>query len=73
MKLGEMAGSAAIAIGLTFDGRIIGERLPVCVKCLDIAEKSEESAALVQEAISLRYEFAKGATKQSENDEGALH
>jgi hypothetical protein len=71
MKIGEMAGSAVIAIGLTFDGRIIGERFPVCEKCLNIAEKSEETAALVREAIGLRYEFAKGATAQS--DEGAFH
>lgn len=73
MKLGEMAGSAVLAIGLTFDGRIIGERLPVCGKCVDIAKKSEETAALVREAISLRYEYAEGRAKQSENDEGALH
>ena len=73
MGLGELAGSAVLAIGLTFDGRIIGERLPVCQKCLTIADKSEKSAALVQDAIRLRYEFAKGAPVQSKRDKGACH
>jgi hypothetical protein len=71
MRLGDLAGSAVIAIGLTFDGRIIGERFPVCGKCLDIAAKGEKSAALVREAISLRYEHAEGRTRQS--DKGACH
>lgn len=51
----ELAGFCVLPVGLTFDGRIIGDKLHVCAACVDRAEASEAGRESVDMEIVGRY------------------
>lgn len=73
IRWGDKCGSVLVPVGFNFEGRLLAEKLPVCLKCLAIADKGEESARVVEEAIRLRYD-AQGESGETEHlDKGAFH
>ena len=51
----EMVGFCVLPVGLTFDGRIIGDKMHVCAACMDRAESSEAGRESVDLEIVGRY------------------
>ena len=56
IRWGDKCGAVLVPVGFNFSGRLIAEKLPVCLKCLAIADKGDDSARIVEEAIRLRYD-----------------
>lgn len=73
IRVGDPAGSAVIAVGLTFDGRILGERLTVCGACVDLAATSEAASDAIHDAIRERYDAAEDAVFVAPEFQGVTH
>jgi hypothetical protein len=55
IREGEPAGWAYMPVGVSFEGRLLGERLRLCGACVSRAKASEQEAEAVQKAVVDRY------------------
>lgn len=73
IRKGEQCGSVLVPVGVTFEGALIGEKLPVCAACIQAAEQSDAAADEVSRAVRARYDAQGAAAASARIEKGTLH